>query len=207
MEADVYRFLEKERAVQKITDIVSEHTELSLRDRDFALRYALEYHSMPEWSRIYGVGLTSLYRTLNKPEVQKIIEDVRYNFTSYVVANQVKLVRMAHEVYAKIMSRTMTDENMDTIRRAANDVLSFWYKSNQSGDNSELVQVNINSGLQEGPSPIGEGDMSLTLRRMRDEIIEMEQIASIIQSSEGDDDAGEDIGVTEADDGVPDSVE
>ena len=134
IEKEIMECLATDSYVQKIAASIESYHELSSLEKDFAYRLATEPpKKTAEWANFYKVTKNCITLMKKKPEVVSLINEIKYNLRVYTASKQVLLYKMALDQYDRIFSIAENDDNIESKRKAAHDIIEFWHTGASGG--------------------------------------------------------------------------
>ena len=138
IEAEVLDFINSDPLVHQMRDTASRFVQLTPRERDFAQRYALEFRTLAEWAALYHVCMSTIRRWLLNENIVALIDEIKFDFRSYVVAKNMLLWKKAGDVYINILGMNpKEDGNGSLVLKAASDVVTFMGMSSRKPDGDD----------------------------------------------------------------------
>lgn len=153
------RLLAKERVKEKrneskevdlilkdINTAIEKCPDLSLRERDFAFRYAMEYRTYQGWAEFYGCHYGTIQKMMLNPKVRQLISEIRFDIRKYAIGMQTFLMREAMDQYLRIFRAPETVDTMEVKRKTADKIMEWQQGHRGKKDDDEdkgRVHVNI----------------------------------------------------------------
>ena len=146
------RVKEKRNEGKEIDDIlrdinltIEKCPDLSLRERDFAFRYAIEYRTQSKWAEFYGCHLHTIENMMRNPKVRCLIADIQFDIRKYTIGMQTLLLREAMDQYLRIFRAPELTESLEAKRKSADKIMEwFGFGGGKEGeDDKKRVNVNI----------------------------------------------------------------
>lgn len=176
--------------VQSINQEIERYPELTPRQKDFAFRYAMEQRTYQQWANFYGVTYATIQRMMDNPRVRKLIADIQFDVRKFRAGMAVFLQRESLEQMLRIFRKPETDDNLETKRKAAHDVLEFFSQDEGGSKGKGKSGMNIaifNTGpgdTERNVTPTGDDQQSMTLDEIESQLLRVKKLKNLKEQVE-----------------------
>lgn len=181
----------EEKWTQDIVDAAYRPRELSDRERDFAVNYALRKRGLQYWAKLYGVSKGMIVDMMAMPGVQSIIREITSNIYKRMAVYEAALKCYAEEVYIHIMKMEWTEETSILKRQAAFDVLKLRLESDRlklgisdDDDYSRPIKNVTPIQIENNGSGVSKSDVKAMSQEKVDSILQLASDIQIVRTQE-----------------------
>lgn len=173
--------------VTSINQEIEKYPELTPRQKDFAFRYSMEQRTYQQWANFYGVTYATIQRMMDNPRVRQLIADIQFDIRKFRAGMAVFLQRESLEQMLRIFRKQETDDNLETKRKAAHDVLEFFSQGEgkKKGEGGMNIAIfNTGPGEAERNVTPSEDQQSMTLDEIESQLLRVKKLKNLKQQVE-----------------------
>lgn len=181
LEDEAYAFLANERVMERVEAAVEKYGgELTLRELDFARRYATEVRSIEQWTAVYNVSRNVIYRMLNNVNVQNLINAIKMDFSKHFLQKMARAANAALNFCIEVLEERTTEDNTDTKLRAGGIVLGM-IKGHLPEDGHRPEDTGANSNANGANA---QAEMRVAAEVGSDNVIDLQMLKEKVKSLE-----------------------
>lgn len=158
-----------------INQTIEEYPDLSMREQDFAFRYALEYRTYVQWANYYHCSFGLIQKMMSDPRVRQLIEEIKYDVRKYALGMRLSLYRAAMEQYMDIFHALNIPDTLETKRKAASEIVN-WFGLGEGVKAEVEANVTIFSSQPSSGEKVVSPATKVTMETIQKEIEELEEL-------------------------------
>ena len=171
-----YRGKSRSQKLAETLEIPDELPSLPENLRTFAFRYATETRRHMDWANIFHVSIYTIRNWLLKPPVLQYVLKIRYERQALMVERLSELEKRATSKLAEILEEPITENNIESLRKTAVDVLAL--KRGKIPQDSNAPTIVIKQEQQQ--IALSKTEANLSIEQLKERIEEFEEIDRIV---------------------------
>ncbi len=163
-------------AVTDINKTLEEYSDLSMRERDFAFRYAMEYRNYRQWANYYQCSFGVIQRMMSNSRVRQLMEEIQFDIRKYAVGMRLVLYRSAMQQYLDIFEAPNVPDSLEPKRKAAAEIMK-WFGIGDGVKADTEMNLSVFAGTEaQTEKAVGPEAEVKTMEEIKKELARIEQL-------------------------------